>query len=168
MTLTSIIGQITNLVSASVLVLLALALFFFLWGLAQWILNMADTEKHKEGKQRMIWGLVALFVIISIGGLVGILQGTFFPFTSPHSDVTTTDLGVLERNPIDSGGSLEDFDIAGVGDHSTAEPTDGAFRLVGSGPPAPAGSEGSIETGGFFNFCFLGLGNRCPHSFLRF
>lgn len=77
-TLTEIIVRLTQLVYAVVPVLVALALLFFFWGMAQWILNMADTEKHKEGKQRMIWGLVALFVIGSIGGLILILQNTLF------------------------------------------------------------------------------------------
>jgi len=78
MTLTDLIWRMTLLVQAVVPVVVALALLFFFWGLAQWILNVEDTEKHKEGKQRMIWGVVAFFFIVSIGGLLLILQNTFF------------------------------------------------------------------------------------------
>ena len=78
MTLTSIIGIFTNLAQAAVPILVMLALLFFFWGLADWLLNMSDTDKHKTGKQRMIWGLVALFAVASIGGIITILKTTFF------------------------------------------------------------------------------------------
>lgn len=78
MTLTSIIGVFTNLALTTVPILVALTLLFFFWGLATFILNTADTDKNKEGKQRMIWGLVALFFILSIGGVLAVLQDTFF------------------------------------------------------------------------------------------
>jgi hypothetical protein len=34
-------------------------------------------EKRKAGKSFMIWGLIALFVMVSIWGLVGVLSNTF-------------------------------------------------------------------------------------------
>ncbi|MEK7613763.1 MAG: hypothetical protein AAB439_02730 [Patescibacteria group bacterium] len=85
MTLTDIINIITNLAQLVVPILVALALLFFLWGLATFILNAGETDKQKVGKDRMLWGLVALFFIISIGGLLVILQGTFFPDQGLHN-----------------------------------------------------------------------------------
>lgn len=76
-TLTSFIERLTEIVYITVPILVSLALLFFVWGLAQWLLNMADTEKHKEGKQRMVWGIIALFFIASIGGLIMVLDETF-------------------------------------------------------------------------------------------
>ena len=55
----------------------ALALLVFFWGLVKYIVK-ADDEKAKEsGKNIMIWGVVALFVMFSVFGLVRFLQGSF-------------------------------------------------------------------------------------------
>jgi len=77
-TLTGIICLFTKLVASSISILVALALLFFFWGLASWILNMGNAEKSKEGRTRMVWGLVALFFIVSIAGVVQVLSNTFF------------------------------------------------------------------------------------------
>ncbi|MEK7669140.1 MAG: hypothetical protein AAB350_00915 [Patescibacteria group bacterium] len=49
-----------------------LALLFFFWGVAKYIWS-EGTEKA-QGKQIMIWGVVALFVMSSIWGLVYFIQ----------------------------------------------------------------------------------------------
>ncbi|OHA89130.1 MAG: hypothetical protein A2653_02885 [Candidatus Zambryskibacteria bacterium RIFCSPHIGHO2_01_FULL_43_25] len=51
-------------------IVVALALLFFFWGLAKYILAAGDEEKKKEGKNIMIWGIVALFVMVAVWGLV--------------------------------------------------------------------------------------------------
>jgi hypothetical protein len=57
---------------------LALALLFFFWGVAKFILNADNDEKRTEGKKVMIWGIIALFVMVSVWGLINILANTFF------------------------------------------------------------------------------------------
>ncbi len=55
----------------------ALALLVFFWGLVKYIAK-ADDEKAKEaGKNIMIWGVIALFVMFSVFGLVNFLQESF-------------------------------------------------------------------------------------------
>lgn len=54
-------------------VLAAIVVFF--WGLIQY-LRKVDEEKSK-GLQTMIWGIVAIFVMVSIWGLIRIVQQTF-------------------------------------------------------------------------------------------
>ena len=78
-TITGFICQLTNLVLTAIPILVALALLFFFWGLAGWVMSAGDAEKAKEGRARMIWGLIALFFIVSVGGVVGVLARTFFP-----------------------------------------------------------------------------------------
>ena len=57
--------------------LFTLATAGFIWGLIQYFINAENEEKRKQGKSFMVWGLVALFVMISMWGLVGILSNTF-------------------------------------------------------------------------------------------
>jgi len=135
-TLTEIILTLTQLVYATVPVLVALALLFFFWGMAQWILNMADTEKHKEGKQRMIWGLVALFVIGSVGGLILILQNTFFGTAAQYGN---SNFGNIDGTNVSSENILNPLDGSRFDDIPSGgePPIDGgigdSFRIIGGG-----------------------------------
>ena len=45
-----------------------LSLLYFFWGVAKYIKSEGDGKE--EGKKIMIWGIVALFVISSVWGLV--------------------------------------------------------------------------------------------------
>ncbi len=57
--------------------LFALALLFFFWGLALFILSAGNEEKRERGKKIMLWGIVALFVMTGIWGIIEILQNVF-------------------------------------------------------------------------------------------
>ena len=66
-----------TIVKAIIPFLLSLAVAAFVWGMIQFYLNPENEEKRKKGKSFMIGGLIALFVMISMWGLVGILTDTF-------------------------------------------------------------------------------------------
>ena len=71
--------QVLELIN-SVLVPLVFAIAFlvFIWGLFKFfIAKGAEDESRKQGKQLMVWGLVAFFVMVSVWGLVNILVRTF-------------------------------------------------------------------------------------------
>lgn len=69
--------DIANIITNLTPVVVALALLYFFWGLAKYILNAGDEEKKAEGRGIMIWGIISLFVIVSVWGIVGILNDTF-------------------------------------------------------------------------------------------
>ncbi len=70
---------IVYLIDGSVIPLIfALAAGMFVWGVLRFFIINADEEaKRAQGKQFMIWGIIALAVMLSFWGLVGILGGTF-------------------------------------------------------------------------------------------
>jgi hypothetical protein len=49
----------------------------FFWGIATFILNTGDATKMKEGRMWMLWSVIALFVMVTVWGLVGLLVNTF-------------------------------------------------------------------------------------------
>ncbi|HEY4509127.1 MAG TPA: hypothetical protein VJC13_02490 [Candidatus Paceibacterota bacterium] len=51
-------------------IIFGIALIYFFWGSAQFILESGDVKKREDGKQKMIWGIVALFVMFSIYGIL--------------------------------------------------------------------------------------------------
>ena len=74
-TLQTILQTLKNILDFLIPFLITLALVFFLWGLALFILK-AGEEKEK-GRDIMIYGIIALFVMVSIWGLVRVLNNTF-------------------------------------------------------------------------------------------
>lgn len=58
-----------------ILIVLALVIFFF--GVAQYVLNGENTEERAKGRQFMLWGVLALFVLVSIWGIIKLLSVTF-------------------------------------------------------------------------------------------
>jgi len=75
-TLEDIIGLFGRVVASLIPIATGLALLFFIWSLAKFILNADNDEERKKGKQQMMWGIVALFVLVSIWGIVGFIGRT--------------------------------------------------------------------------------------------
>jgi hypothetical protein len=70
---TNIVTPIGRIINLLIPIVFALALLYFFWGLAQYILSSGDPAKQEEGKNKMIWGIVALFVMAAVWGLVRFL-----------------------------------------------------------------------------------------------
>lgn len=68
------IGRIMN---AIVPIVVTLAIIYFFYGLAKYILSAGDPTKAKDGKSIMIFGVIALFVMFSVWGLIRLIGNTF-------------------------------------------------------------------------------------------
>lgn len=67
----------TCIISKSVIpLLLAIAVLAFIWGIIILVMNPDSEDKKNQGKKFMLWGIIALFVIISVWGLVAVLTNT--------------------------------------------------------------------------------------------
>ncbi len=55
----------------------AVAILAFVWGVVNFIIYGADKTKRKEGVKFITGGLIGLFVMLSIWGLIGLLTNTF-------------------------------------------------------------------------------------------
>ena len=67
---TSFARQSLSVVSVFTTVAGAAALLFFFWGLAQFIAKSDEEQARSEGRRRMVWGVIALFVLVSVWGMV--------------------------------------------------------------------------------------------------
>lgn len=65
------------LVKTIVPFLFSLATVAFIWGVIQFYLNPENEEKRKKGKSFIVGGLIALFVMVTMWGLVNVLVVTF-------------------------------------------------------------------------------------------
>lgn len=70
----NIVDAIGNLVSKATPIVVGLALLVFFWGLVKFIFAQGNEDKADDGKRLMIWGVIALFVIVSIAGIISFIQ----------------------------------------------------------------------------------------------
>ncbi|MES2416249.1 MAG: hypothetical protein V4504_00950 [Patescibacteria group bacterium] len=65
-----------------------LAILVFIWGVVQYIAGAEEEAKREKGRQFIIWGLIGIFAMISVWGLVRVLNNTFgVPFVVPRVHV---------------------------------------------------------------------------------
>lgn len=74
--LQSALGTIGGLINTATPIVVALALLGFFWGLAIFIFNAGNQKEKAKGRNIMIWGILALFVMLSVFGIVSTLQST--------------------------------------------------------------------------------------------
>lgn len=73
----SILLTIQGIFNTAIPIVMTLALLYFFWGLATYILGAGDEEKRKAGRGMMVWGIIALFVMAAVWGLTGVIARTF-------------------------------------------------------------------------------------------
>ncbi|MFH1454761.1 MAG: hypothetical protein ABIF22_00310 [bacterium] len=78
---------VTNIISCFlnpiVILLVSFSIVIFIWGVFKFI--KAEGDDKQAGREFMFWGIVGIFVIVSLWGLVSILQSTF---TLNGNDIT--------------------------------------------------------------------------------
>src|SRR3989338_1297810 len=71
-----LLGKVTAIVEAVIPLLFGLAFVYFLWGMYTYI-KAASTEGKEGARETIIYGIIGLFVMVSVWGLVNLLTGTF-------------------------------------------------------------------------------------------
>ncbi len=66
--LETLLRSVGRLIDIALPIIVAIGLLAFFWGLVKFI--FAGEEGKKEGQSLMIWGLVALFVMVAVWGIV--------------------------------------------------------------------------------------------------
>ena len=71
----SLFIAIKSILNAVIPIIIALAVVYILWGVAQSFVK-GDEKAKTEGHMKIVYGIIGLFVMLSIWGLVNILVGT--------------------------------------------------------------------------------------------
>jgi hypothetical protein len=74
-TFAGLVNVILKLISSLVPILGTLALALFLWGGVRYIYRAGDAEGSRRDREVLLWGLIALFILFSVWGIVRVLQG---------------------------------------------------------------------------------------------
>ncbi len=91
----SMLTQFSPILERLTAILITVSFIVFIWGLIVFIFNSGDEKVVAEGKQKMVWGTIALFVIVSVFGLVSLLQmwtgvGAGAQLPTPHVAIPDT------------------------------------------------------------------------------
>ncbi|OGI60556.1 hypothetical protein A2641_03420 [Candidatus Nomurabacteria bacterium RIFCSPHIGHO2_01_FULL_37_25] len=66
-----------EIINPLILLLFALALAYFLFGMFQFINNQSNDEKKTTGKSHMLWGVVGLTIMMGVWTILGVILSTF-------------------------------------------------------------------------------------------
>ncbi len=72
----NIISTIITGFNIAIYVLISFAIVYIVWSVVKYFV-MGEGEDKKEQASKIGWGILGLFIILSIWGLVGILKSTF-------------------------------------------------------------------------------------------
>ena len=75
-TFAELAGFLICYINQIVPLLIGVALLIFFWGIVRYIASGGEDGKGK-GRSLMLWGVIALFVMVSVFGILQILKGTF-------------------------------------------------------------------------------------------
>lgn len=96
-TFSGLVYMLISFINPMAGILVALALLIFFWGIVQYIYS-GGSEGHEHGRQLMVWGIVALFVLVSIWGLARILTATFFGGSASTGSVGVPSSSLIAPN----------------------------------------------------------------------
>lgn len=92
--LDGVVNCVSGFFGAAIYLLMSFALLYTVWSALQFI--RADGESRDEWRNKIVAGIIGLFVMSAIWGLVGILSGTFG--LTGHAPVTAPAIRVGSGN----------------------------------------------------------------------
>ncbi|MCC2630674.1 MAG: seg [Candidatus Paceibacter sp.] len=75
--LKSLIYYVIDILNAIIPLLFAIAFLTFIWGIIKYI-YAAGPQKLNEGRNYIIYGVIAMTVMVSVWGIAEVLKNTFF------------------------------------------------------------------------------------------
>lgn len=88
-TFAGLVSFIIGIINLILPVLTALALVLFLYSCFRYVLKASESHGKGAEREAIIWGLVALFVLVSVWGILRVMCVTLFGNSSCHATTTT-------------------------------------------------------------------------------
>ena len=100
------IMYILGIVYMIIPILISVAFIVFFWGLSKFVIGANNDQEVKKGKEFMLWGILALFILVSIRSILGLLAGDLeigdgktYPLLPTGGNVEQVDSTIIFDNP---------------------------------------------------------------------
>lgn len=74
----SLVYSLVSLIDKLVILVVAMSVLVFFWGMAMFIVKSGDSKSHERGRDMMLWGIIIFFVMGSLWGIVKLVTATIF------------------------------------------------------------------------------------------
>ena len=74
------------IVNPAIYVLVALGLFIFVYGVFEFTQELSKGGDTTKGKEHMLWGTIGMFIMVSVFGIINVLNNTFGFGLGPHGN----------------------------------------------------------------------------------
>ena len=64
------------IINPLIVLLFALAVVYFIYGLARYLLSPDNEEVRKSSKAQMLWGIIGMFIMVSVFGILSLIMNT--------------------------------------------------------------------------------------------
>jgi len=76
-TFKDVILYVVSIINAAIPIMISIAFIVFFWGLSKFVIGADNDAEIKKGKEFMLWGVLALFLLISVRTILGLLSNEF-------------------------------------------------------------------------------------------
>ena len=79
MTVDQFVFNLVNvIVNPLIQLMFAAALVVFMWGIIEYIRGAGNPESREQGTKHIVWGLVGLFIMVGVYGILNLFKNTIF------------------------------------------------------------------------------------------
>lgn len=88
-TLRGLLIKANDIINILTFFIVGLAVFIIIFGIIKYVAGAADEEKRKEARNYIVWGVIGVFLMLSVWGLIRILLNTLPTTNTPVSPPST-------------------------------------------------------------------------------
>ena len=63
-----------QIVNPAIGLMISVAVVFFIYGVVEFVGAADNEEKRSKGKQHIIWGIIGIFIMVSVWGIMNVLN----------------------------------------------------------------------------------------------
>jgi hypothetical protein len=72
------LGAVARVILNPLIILgFVVAILYFFWGIFNFVSGVGDEKGREEGKRSIMWGLIGMFVMVSVFGIIKVILNTF-------------------------------------------------------------------------------------------
>lgn len=67
---------ITEVLSPLYQAVVGITILYFLYGAVRYVIELNSPDAKTTGRSHLFWGLIGLFIVLSVGGILNLLNGS--------------------------------------------------------------------------------------------